>query len=326
MKRREFITLLGSAATAWPLAARAQQTRPVIGYLSAGSPGPFAAYLSAFRQGLKDGGYIDDQNVVIEYRWAEGQYDRLPMLAADLVNRQVAVIAATGGLNAAHAAKAATSTIPIVFVTGGDPVRQGLVASLNRPGGNATGANFFIADMESKRFEILRELIPTAPLIAVLLNPINATFDVQLKDVQDAARALAQSIEIFKASSEADIHAAFATLARLKAKALLVVADPFFNNRREQIVTLAAHHSIPAIYELRDYVRVGGLMSYGTSISDAYRQVGIYASRILKGEKSSELPVVQSTKFEFVINLKTAKALGLNVPATLLALADEVIE
>jgi putative tryptophan/tyrosine transport system substrate-binding protein len=314
--RREFITLIGGAA-AWPFAARAQQpAMPVIGFLSSRSPNEAAYVVAAFHRGLREGGYSEGQNVGIEYRWAEGHYDRLPALAADLVRSRVTLIASTGGVVAAIAAKQATSTIPIVFTVGDDPVKHGLVASFNRPGGNVTGIYNFISAMEAKRFGLLRETVPTAGSVAVLLNPNYLGFDVQLKDLQKAARAVGQQIGVFNASSEADIHAAFRAVARLPAAALLVGADPFFNGRREQLVTLAAHYGALA----------GGLISYGTNLADAYRHVGNYAARVLKGDKPADLPVEQSSKFELVINLKTAKALRLTIPAGVLAIADEVIE
>jgi ABC-type uncharacterized transport system substrate-binding protein len=325
MKRRSFITLLGGAA-AWPLAARAQQAMPVIGFLSSRSPHEAAYVVAAFHRGLREGGYSEGENVGIEYRWAEGQYDRLPALAADLVRRRVAVIASTGGIGAAIAAKQATSTIPIVFTAGDDPIKHGVVASLNRPGGNVTGIYNFISAIEAKRFGLLRETVPTAASIAVLLNPSYPGFDLQSRDLQGAARAVGQEINVLNASSEADIHAAFRAVARLPAAALLVGADPFFNGRREQLVTLAAHYNVPTMYELREYAVAGGLLSYGTNLADAYRQVGNYAARVLKGDKPADLPVVQSSKFELVINLKTAKALHLTIPAGVLAIADEVIE
>jgi putative ABC transport system substrate-binding protein len=325
LNRREVITLLGGTA-AWPIAASAQQAMPVIGFLSSRSPNEAAYVVAAFHRGLSEGGYNEGQNVGIEYRWAEGQYDRLPGLAAELVRRRVALIASTGGIGVAIAAKRATSTIPIVFTAGDDPIQYGVVASFNRPGGNVTGIYNFISAMEAKRYGLLRETVPTVGSIAVLLNPNFPGFDGQLKDLQEAASAVGQQINVFNANSEADIHAAFRAMGRLPAAALLVGADPFFNGRREQLVTLAAHYSIPAMYELREYAVAGGLMSYGTNLADAYRQVGNYAARLLKGDKPGDLPVVQSSKFELVINLKTAKALGLTIPPGVLAIADEVVE
>jgi putative tryptophan/tyrosine transport system substrate-binding protein len=326
MRRREFIAGLGGAA-AWPMVARAQQpAMPVIGFLNGASPVSFAPLVAAFRQGLSDTGYVEDRNVTIEYHWAEGHYNRMPDMAADLVHRQVAVIAATGGDPSALAAMAATKTIPIVFSAGGDPIKRGLVESLNRPGGNITGVYFFTAEMEGKRVGLLHELVPTAATVAALVNPTYPDFATQLEEVDEAARSLGLQVRILRASTEREIDMAFAAIAQLRAEAMVVCADPFFNSRRAQLVALAALHRLPAVYEQRVYVLAGGLMSYGTSITEAYHQVGIYTGRILKGEKPSDLPVVQSAKFEFVINLKTAKTLGLDVPPGLSARADEVIE
>ncbi len=325
--RRQFISVLGGAAAAWPLTARAQSgPMPVVGFLGGLSPAVVARPVSAFLAALKESGYIDGQNVAIEYRWAEGQYDRLPALAADLVGRQVTVIVALGGDPAALAAKNATPTIPIIFLLGGDPVKLGVVASLSRPGGNATGVNFFLAEMEAKRLDLLHELVPTATKLAVLANPKTASAGAQLSDVRSAGRALGQNIEVFNASNEADIDTAFEIIAQNKIGGLLLSADPFFNNQREQILALAARYAIPTVYFFREFPASGGLLSYGTSITDAYRQVGLYVGLILKGAKPADLPVMQPTKFELVINLKTAKTLGVTVPQALLVAADEVIE
>jgi putative ABC transport system substrate-binding protein len=327
IKRREFITLLGGAAAAWPLAARGQQSAmPVIGFLSGRSPGESASVEAAFRQGLKESGYAEGQNVHIAFRWAEGRSDRLPTLAAGLVDIRVAVIAVAGGQAATLAAKAATSTIPIVFITGEDPVKLGLVARLNRPGGNATGVSMFLTEMEAKRLALLHELVPTATKIGVLVNPSSPSIDTQLEGVNSAARALGRQIQIVNATNERELDAAFASLAQSKAGALHTGSSAYFTSRRDQIVALAAQHSIPAIYDQREFPTAGGLMSYGTNLSDAYRLMGVYTCKILNGEKPTDLPVQQSTKFELVINLKTAKALGLEIPPTLLARADEVIE
>jgi putative ABC transport system substrate-binding protein len=327
LKRREFITLLGGAAVAWPLAARAQQPAfPMIGFLSGASPGPFAHLVTAFRQGLQETGYIEGQNVTIEYRWAEGQYDRLPPLAADLVRRPVAVIVATGGSRAARAAKAATATIPIVFSSGADPVKVGLVASLSRPGGNMTGVHLFIGALDPKKLGLLREVAPQATLLGALLNPNVDDFQIRLADVQQAARTVGQQIHILYASTEGELDTAFAALNQIRAGALVVSGDAFFNSRRDQIVALAARYAIPAIYEGREYAVAGGLMSYGTSLIEGYHQVGVYTARILRGAKPADLPVFQLTKFQFVLNLKTAKALGVKISDNLLSLANEVIE
>jgi putative ABC transport system substrate-binding protein len=327
MRRREFIWLFGGAAVLWPLAVYAQQRpMPVIGFLNVASPGPLRQQIAAFREGLKESGYVEGQNVAVEYRWAEGQYDRLPELAADLVRQQVSVIFVGGGAPAELAVKAATTTIPIVFSTGGDPVRSGLVASLNQPSGNITGVYHFATGLEAKRLGLLHEMLPKATPIAVLINPNYADAENQLRDVQEAAARLGVQLVVVRANAESDFNAAFSTVVQQRSGALLVCASPFFNNRREQLVVLAARHALPTIYEWRDFAAAGGLMSYGTSLADAYRQVGVYTGLILKGAKPADLPIVQATRFEFVINLSTAKALGIEVPPTLLARADEVIE
>jgi putative ABC transport system substrate-binding protein len=326
MRRREFITLVGGAAVTWPLAAQAQQgTMPVIGCLSGTSSEAGAPLLAAFRQGLREQRYIEGENVIIEYRWAAGQYDRLPALAAELVSRQVAVISA-GSPPAAQAAKAATSTIPIVFTSGGDPVQLGLVSSLSRPGGNITGISFLADELSAKRLSLLHDLVPNAGVIALLLNPSFVGSVDQVKGAQDAARSFGLKLEVIAAHDEHDIDAAFARIGELRAGALIVSADPFMLTVREKIVGQAASHALPAIYNVRDFVTAGGLMSYDASISDAYRQAGTYVGRILKGEKPADLPVVQPTRFELAVNLKTAKALGVKFSDNLLSLADEVIE
>ena len=326
MNRRSFITLLGGAA-AWPLAASAQQpAMPVIGYLSARSPDDTAHLVAAFRRGLGEGGLVEGENVVIEYRWALGQYNRLPAMAMELVHRPVALLATTGGEPVALAAKAATTTIPIVFLIGGDPVKARLAASYNRPGGNATGVNMLTETLEPKRLGLLRELVPQAAVIGVILNPNFAPAEDQLKAVQEAARSLSLQVHALRASTGAEIDAAFEAIAQHRISALVVPANPLFDARRDNLVALAARYAVPAMYAFRDYAVTGGLMSYGPDLADLYRQVGLYAGRILKGDKPADLPVLQPTKFEFVINLRTAKALGFEVPPTVLALADEVIE
>jgi ABC-type uncharacterized transport system substrate-binding protein len=324
MKRREFITLLGGAA-AWPLAARAQQPAvPVIGFMSARSPEDSAHLLAAFRRGLAEGGYVEGQNVSIEFRWARGQYDLLPAMAADLVSRRVSVLVAVGGDPSPRAAKRATSTIPIVFGVGGDPISEGLVESFNRPGGNATGDTLYTNIMEPKRLGLLRELVPGVPLIGVLLNPSLAPY--QLPQIEEAARSIDQRILVAKASTDEELMAAFAALTVERVGALLVAADPYFDTRRDQIVGFAERQRLPAIYHFREYAVAGGLLSYGVSVTDSYRQRGVYTARILKGAKPADLPVLQPSKFETVINLKTAKALGIKISDNLLSLADEVIE
>ena len=326
IRRREFITMLGNA-TAWPLAARAQQpAMPVIGYLDPRSPHTIADQLRAFRQGLKDSGYVEGENVAIEYRWAENQMDRLPALAAELVRRPAAVIAATN-TSSALAAKAATTTIPIVFIVAEDPVRLGLVASLARPGGNLTGINWFGGELAAKRLELLRQMMPAATRVAVLVNPAFATLtEITLRDVEAAARAMGLQIQVLNADTSREIDAAFEIIGREQPDALIVGPGPFFNSRRVQMAQLAARYAVPAIHTTRLEAEAGGLMSYGPSLTDAYRQAGAYTGRILKGAKPEDLPVVQSSKFELVINAQTARMLRLTVPATLLAIADEVIE
>ncbi len=326
MNRREFITLLGGVAM-WPVAARAQQAgMPVIGFLHPGSPNA-VGHVVTFRQGLGEAGYIENRNVAIEFRWAEGRFDRLRELANDLAGRRVNVIVTPGSTIAALAAKAATTTIPIVFGVGDDPVKSGLVASLNKPGGNATGINLLSAEVASKRFGVLCELLPGAIRIAVLVNPASASIaDTTLRAAEEAARAIGRQIHVLNASTSAEINMAFAEIVRERLDALFVSGDAFFNTRRAQLVGLAARHAVPAAYSNRDHVEAGGLMSYGTNLPDVYRQVGIYTGRVLNGAKPVDLPVLQSTKFELVINVQTANMLGLIVPSTLLARADEVIE
>ena len=326
LKRREFMTLLGGAAVSWPLAARAQQPAPpVVGVIDGGFADP--RVVVPFKQGLGDLGFVEGHNVTIEYRWADSRYDRLPELAADLVQRQVSAIAVPSNTPASRAAKVATATIPIVFGVGDDPVRLGLVASLSRPGGNATGVNFFIGELAAKRLGLLHEFVPAASRIVVLANPTDAMrTSSNVRDLEAAARALGLQIIVLMASTNEEIDAAFSTIARERADALFVLADSFFGARRVHLAILAARHAVPAAYGQRDYAEAGGLMSYGTNLADARRQVGVYTGRILKGEKPADLPVLQPTKFEFIINLQTAKTLGLDVPPTLLARADEVIE
>ena len=328
MKRRQFITLLGSAAAAWPFAARAQQSAvPVIGLVNAGSREASASRVAAFRKGLSETGYVEGQNVAVEYHWFSGEYDRLSTLMADLVRRRVAVIATPGGTLAASAAKAATRTIPIVFGVGEDPVKLGLVSSLPRPGGNATGMNIFIWEVAAKRLGLLHELAPRAVRVAVLINPGNVpSAEATLRDLPEAARAIGLQIQILNASTSREIEAAFDTLVREKVDALFVAGGAFFSARRVQVAVLAARYAVPATYSQRIFVQAGGLMSYGSPLADNFRQVGLYAARILKGAQPVDLPVMQSTKFELVINLNTARALSFKVPPSLLALADEVIE
>ena len=325
MRRRDFISVLTGAAVPWPLAVRAQQpAMPVIGFLSPASPERYSHVVAAFRKGLGETGYVEGQNVAIEYRWAKGQFNLLPALAADLVTRQVAVLV-TGGSQAAQTAKSATATIPIVFnVT--DPVGQGLVRSINRPGGNATGVNVLAAELGPKRFELLRELVPKAVSVALLVNPSSPVATFQIAELQEVARGVGVQVQILKAARDYEISAALAELLPRRADAMVVAADPLFNDRRDQLVAFAAHHAIPTIYEWREYVDAGGLVSYGASLKDTFRQLGVYAGRILKGAKPEDLPIEQPTKFELVINRNTAKALGLTIPESILLRADEVIE
>ena len=326
LRRRQFISALGGAA-AWPLAARAQQpAQPVVGFLGSGSPQSDAFRLAAVQEGLTEEGYVEGRNVAFEYRWAEDQYERLPELAAELVRRQVAVMISIGGINSAVAAKSSTATIPIVFATGGDPIKLGLVTSLNRPGGNVTGVNFLTEMLHAKQFEVLHEAISKTALIGVLVNPTIAIAEAETNSVLAAAKSLGQELVIVQAHTDSEIDAAFVTLVQQRAGALMVEGDAFFLSRRNKLVELAARQAIPTIYNLHEYTTAGGLMSYGTSITDAHRIAGLYAGRILKGEKPADLPVQQSTKVELVINLKTAKALGITVPLALLGRADEVIE
>jgi len=325
MRRRDFIALFGGAA-AWPLEARAQQpAMPVIGFLSGALPGPYAPFAAAYHRGLKETGYVEGVNTAIEYRWAEGEVDRLPALAAELVRRKVAVIVATGGSTSAFAAKAATTTIPIVFGATSDPVKEGLVASLNRPGGNVTGINFLVGEVVAKRMQLLREVVPAARRVALFVNPTDQeNYDSTIREAESAARG--QELLVHTVATRRDIDAAFADIVRQRPDALFVAPGSFFNTRRVQLVILAARHSLPAIYATRAYPEAGGLISYGTDVLDAFLQVGLYAARILKGTKPADLPVLQLTKVELVINLNTARALGLEMPAGVLALADEVIE
>jgi putative tryptophan/tyrosine transport system substrate-binding protein len=327
MQRRDFLGVLGGAA-AWPLAARAQQpAMPVVGFLNGGSPDRYVPMVAAFRQGLREWGYVEGQNVTIEFRWAEGQYDRLPALAADLVSRQVAVIAVPGNTASALAAKSATTTIPIVFAVAGDPIKLGLVASLNRPGSTITGVTTLGVEIGPKRLELMHEFIPTATVMALLVNPISPTLsETNIRDLQAAAHTLGLQLHVLRASTERDFDIVFATLAQSRADGLVIGNDAFFVNQSEQLATLALYHAVPTIFQFRAFAAAGGLMSYGGSGTDPYRQVGVYTGRILKGEKPADLPVQQSTKVELIINLKTAKTLGLTVPPALLARADEVIE
>ena len=327
MRRREFITLLGGAAATWPLVGQAQQAAmPVIGFLSSGSSNAYARYAVGFRQGLEESGYVEGQNVGIEYRWGNGQYDLLPSLAADLVRRQVAVIVASGGPPPALAARAATFTIPIVFSSVDDPIKLGLVASLNRPASNATGMSLFRKELVSKQLELLHDLVPKAEVVAVLVNPANRQSDGYISDIREAILVLQRQLRILSASTEAQINASFPSIIEQGAGALIITADTLFNNQRDQLAALATRYLLPTVSQFREFAAAGGLMSYGTNVADVYRHVGLYTGRILNGDKPADLPVMQPTKFDLVINLNTAKALGLDVPPSLLARADEVIE
>jgi putative tryptophan/tyrosine transport system substrate-binding protein len=327
MRRREFITLIGGGAAAWPLAAHAQQrAMPVIGFLNGTDPDTFSHWLTGFRDGLQSAGYVEGQNVAVEYRWAENQYDRLPALAADLVKRQVNVIVAGGAPISALTAKAATTTIPIVFGVGADPVAIGLVPSLNRPVGNITGVSFLVNNLGAKRLGLLHELLPGATVIGFLVDPRNPNAEPETIDMQEAADTLGRQLIILQASTASEVEAAFASFAARHVQALIIAAEIFFLGQREQLATLAARYRLPTMYHLREIVMAGGLMSYGTDVADAFRQVGIYVGRVLKGEKPADLPVIESTKFEFVINFNAAKALGLTIPPGLLSIADEVIK
>jgi putative tryptophan/tyrosine transport system substrate-binding protein len=325
MLRREFITLLGGAA-AWPRATRAQGGMPVIGFMHTASADRFTHLVSAFRTGLKEVGYIEGQNVVIEYRWAEGQYDRLPKFAADLVARQVSVFAATGGDLSGLAAKATNTTIPIVFEVGGDPIQLGLVASLNRPGGNLTGTTLLSAELAPKRLELLHDLVPKAINVALLVNPTSPDADAQAKELQAVAPAVGMQVQVFQAGNDSDLDDAFAAMAERNANALVLQADPFFTNRRDRLVSLANRHAIPAMYPFREFATAGGLMTYGADIAEVFRETGVYTGRILRGQSPADLPVLQPTKFDLVLNLKAAKALGITVPLTLQMTANDVIE
>jgi putative tryptophan/tyrosine transport system substrate-binding protein len=325
--RRQFISVLGGAAATWPLGARAQQSAmPVIGFLNSTEPGLFSPRVAMFREGLKSAGYVESQNVTVEYRWAQGHNDRLPAMAADLVKRQVSIIVATGDPSSPLAAKAATASIPIVFAVGNDPVSMGLVPSLNRPVGNLTGVAFLVNELGAKRLALLHDVVPSATTIGFLVDPNNQNAESETIDMQRAADTLGRKLIVLRASTAGEVEAAFASFVSQRVQALIVAAEVFFNTQRELLAALAARHSLPAIYHLREMAMAGGLMSYGTNFDESYRQVGIYTGRILKGEKPADLPVIQSTKFEFVINLKTAKALSLTIPSGVLNIADEVIE